>query len=160
VRALHGHLGHTSQLARGVFGEDSAALGADVIAIAGIALHQITGSPVWDALGSIAIGLVLTGVAVFLARRNVDFLVGDHPPPAEAEILEGALLARHGVAGVDEMLVTVVGPSQLWVVARVDLDDAISGADAERLASAAETELRSLVPEIVRVDLSIRPAPS
>ena len=47
----------------------------------GVGLHQLTGSAVYDALGSIAIGLLLGFAAVFLINRNRRYLLGESLPP-------------------------------------------------------------------------------
>lgn len=68
---------------RGVFMEDSAAVVGLLLAADGIALHQVTGHAIFDALGSIAVGLLLGFVAIFLMRRNMDYLLGQEiSPPA------------------------------------------------------------------------------
>ena len=46
--------------------EDSAAMVGLVLAALGLMLRQVTGSPVWDGAASIAIGVMLIGVAVRL----------------------------------------------------------------------------------------------
>ena len=62
---------------RAVFAEDSAALIGLVIPAAGLAAHQLTGSSVPDAAGSILVGMLLAVIAVVLINRNRRFLVGD-----------------------------------------------------------------------------------
>lgn len=66
---------------RAVFAEDSAALIGLVIAAAGLAAHQVTGSVVPDAAGSILVGVLLAVIAVVLINRNRWFLVGQEAGP-------------------------------------------------------------------------------
>jgi cation diffusion facilitator family transporter len=54
-----------------VYYEDSAALGGNAIALAGLGLHQLLGSPVPDAAAGIAIGLLLGAIGLRLAARTV-----------------------------------------------------------------------------------------
>src|SRR6266536_1453037 len=77
---------------RAVFAEDSAALAGLVIAAAGLAAHQLTGSPVPDAVGSILVGLLLGVVAIVLINRNRRFLVGEEADPRVRSAAIGALL--------------------------------------------------------------------
>ncbi len=106
---------------RAVLAEDSAALVGLVIAALGIFLHTVTGNAVYDALGSIAIGLLLGVVAVVLIDRNRDFLNGQESDPM---LREGALQRLRSLPGVERVAylrLEYVGPRQLLLVASVDL---------------------------------------
>lgn len=70
--------------ATAVMMEDGAAVAGLLIAGGCLALCQLTGSTVWDSGGSVAVALLLGGVAVTLIQRNRLFLIG-RAMPAESE---------------------------------------------------------------------------
>lgn len=106
---------------RAVFAEDAAALIGLVIAFLGILLHQLTGSPVPDAIGSILVGILLGVVAVILIDRNRRFLVGQAVPPALLALVAGRLSAHQSIERVTYLHLEYVGPERLYLVAAVDL---------------------------------------
>jgi cation diffusion facilitator family transporter len=106
---------------RAVFAEDSAALAGLVLATAGLAAHQLTGSVVPDAAGSILVGALLAVVAVVLINRNRRFLVGEEADPRIRAAAVQALLAAPEVARVTYLRLEIVGPRMLFMVGAVDL---------------------------------------
>jgi divalent metal cation (Fe/Co/Zn/Cd) transporter len=138
---------------RAVFAEDAAGLTGNVLAATGIALHQVTGSVIPDAVAAIGIGLVLGAVAVFLVERNRDFLVGQELAPAGRERIRAFIAGWPGVVAVRRLNAIFTGPDEILVVARVDIDDSLNGAAVERLVSGIEHELRAREPSIIRVDV-------
>lgn len=153
-RSLLEHVRLTSDpTTRAVFAEDAAALIGNVLALVGIGLHQVTGSVVPDALASIGIGIVLAGVAFFLVERNRDFLVGEEVGPAGKQRIAEALAAWPGVVEVRDLVVTFTGPDEVWVVARVDVDDGLTGAEVEEMAAGIERRFTEAEPAITRVDI-------
>ncbi len=138
---------------RAVFAEDSAAIAGDIIGFAGVGLHQATGSSVPEGVAAVIIGVLLVGVGWQLARRNRDFLLGEQAPPSVVESVRTFLLAFPGVVSIQELLVTFIGPRQLWVVARVDIEDTLTGSQVERLARTIETGLQQESKFIRRVDV-------
>ncbi|HEY8295493.1 MAG TPA: cation diffusion facilitator family transporter [Micrococcaceae bacterium] len=106
---------------RAVFAEDAAALIGLAIAFAGVLAHQLTGSPVPDAIGSLLVGVLLGVVAVILIDRNRRFLVGE-PVRRDVDLLAAEmLLQRPEIERVTYIHLEFVGPERLYLVAAVDM---------------------------------------
>jgi cation diffusion facilitator family transporter len=106
---------------RAVFFEDSAALLGLLLAGTGIGLHQLTGQHEFDAAGSIAVGLMLAVVAIFLMRRNMDYLLGEGDTPELRARVLSEMVKHPDVERITYLHLEFVGPQRLFVVAAVDL---------------------------------------
>ena len=126
---------------RAVFAEDSAALVGLIIAASALAAHQVTGSSVPDAVGSILIGLLLAWVAGLLINRNRRFLVGEEADPRVRAATIRALMNAPEVARVTYLRLEIVGPRMVSVIGDVDL----TGDDTE---SHLAVRLRALEAKI------------
>ena len=128
---------------RAVFAEDAAALIGLVFAFLGVGLHQLTGSPVYDAIGSPLVGALLGVVAVVLIARNRAFLLGEAVDDSLRDAVRDELLESPEIDRVGFLHMEFIGPGVVLLVAAVDLVDDRSEADAAR-------ELRRLEAELVR----------
>ncbi len=106
---------------RAVVAEDAAALIGIAIATAGVALHQITGSVIPDAIGSILVGVLLGIVAVVLIDRNRRFLVGETVTSEVRQKVLQNLLDRPDIDRITYLHLEYVGPDRLYLVASVDM---------------------------------------
>lgn len=140
---------------RAVFAEDSAALIGLTIAGAGMALHQVTGNAVYDALGSILVGLLLGGVAIFLIARNMDFLTGQVVSRAIRLQALNALLARPEVESVTFLHLEYVGPNRIFLLAAVDL----VGDDDEREIAVTHQRIEDELEEQPRIERALLTLP-
>jgi cation diffusion facilitator family transporter len=133
--------------------EDTAALVGILLAVLGITLHVVTGSGVWDGLASIAIGVLLIGVAVSLGSSSKRNLIGEAMPPSVRDGLTEIINDSVGVTVVVELLTMRLGPGDVLVAARVDVEDTFTGDDLERVADAVERRIRDRYPEVRHVFL-------
>ncbi len=138
---------------RAVFAEDAVAMVGNVVAFLGIVLDRLTGSAIPDAAAALLIGLSLAVVALDLTRRNRDFLVGRQASKALRDALCQLISRQPGVTAVDELWVTFVGPRRLWVVARIQTDDALDGRAMKRLLRTTEAAVQGQSTSFERVDL-------
>jgi cation diffusion facilitator family transporter len=133
---------------KAVYFEDSAALIGLVLAAAGLGLSQLTGDPAWDAVSSIAIGVLLFLVAAVLSRSNASLLVGRSVPRRVHNEIAAELAGIPIVVAVPTLLTMQLGPGDVLVAAKVDFDDEVSGGEIEAASDEAERRLRARYPQI------------
>lgn len=102
--------------------EDTGALVGLLLALSGLVATQLTGDPRWDAGATVAIGLLLCGLAAFLTREMHSLLVGEPATPELRTRLLDAALAVPGVTEIVELRTEYLGPDDLLVCARVVVD--------------------------------------
>ncbi|GAB46986.1 cation diffusion facilitator family transporter [Mobilicoccus pelagius] len=106
---------------RAVFFEDAAALLGILLAASGLVLHEITGNAVYDAIGSILVGVLLGAVALILIQRNIAFLVGQQVSDDTRRRVLTALYDDPEIDAVTFLHMEYVGPSKILLIAAVDL---------------------------------------
>lgn len=131
-----------------VFGENSAAVIGLCLAMAALVLAKLTGDGRWDAIGSLAIGLVLVGVATFLAREVKSLLVGEAADASLVTTFAELAELDPNVEKVLNVLTLQQGPGEIVVAAKLKFR---SGMDTDTLVEAInafERELKARVPEV------------
>jgi cation diffusion facilitator family transporter len=139
--------------------EDTAALAGIALAFAGILIDQLTGSSVFDPAASIAIGVLLIGVAAWMGHDTSELLIGGAARPQERAALERAIDDFDQVENVVEMLTMVLGPNSLLVAARIDFADGLEDQEVEQVSEEIDHRLREVVPDVTEVFLDATTAP-
>src|SRR3989338_2522644 len=89
--------------------EDGVALIGIGVAALSIAASYYTGNTLWDALGSVVVGLLLATIAIVLIRKNHSYLLGRSIPEDEREEIIAALVAEPAIERVIDFKSSVLG---------------------------------------------------
>ncbi|CAN5690810.1 cation diffusion facilitator family transporter [soil metagenome] len=111
-----------------IFGEDLAALLGLVFALVAVIATVVTGDPLWDALGTLAIGLLLIVIAVFVAVEVKAMLIGQSVDPARQREMLAFLEARPEIGRVLSLITLQLG-NEAMVSVQAQMRQA-QGADA------------------------------
>jgi cation diffusion facilitator family transporter len=124
--------------------EDSGALLGLVFAQTGILLTLITGDPVFDGIGTLAIGVLLLCIAVVLAIEMRSLLIGESADPDLQRHIEAELARGPGVRRVIHTLTQHIGPEEILVAAKVEFDPALTTAQLVDAINACEERVRAI----------------
>jgi cation diffusion facilitator family transporter len=127
--------------------EDIGALLGLVFALVAVLLAMLTGDARFDAMGSIAIGCLLAGIAWVLAREMRSLLLGEAASPRTQQAIREALAASPDLRRLIHLRTLHLGPEELLVVAKVEFDPSLDLARLAQGIDAAEARIRARVPE-------------
>jgi divalent metal cation (Fe/Co/Zn/Cd) transporter len=111
-----------------------------------VVLADVTGNPRWDAAGSIAIGLLLGAIAITLIVEMKSLLIGESASPEELDRIAGAMSGHARVRRVIHMRTQHLGPEELLVGAKLELDPDLEGPALADAINEVETAVRAAVP--------------
>jgi cation diffusion facilitator family transporter len=130
-----------------IFGEQLAALLGLVAALAAVALSLVTGDPVYDAIGTLAIGVLLIVVAVFVAIEVKALLIGQSVSVEKRDAIRAFLEARPEVRRVFNVITLQLGPD-VMVAIQACLGHDLTSAELVRRINAVEVDLRAAFPDV------------
>jgi len=142
---------------RAVVWEDGVALVGLALAAGGLLLDELTGGRTFDGIASIAIALLLVGVAYGLGRQNQQYLIGKAAPEGLRAAISEEILGSEGVDAIMELLTMRLSPDQVLVAARVDLADHLTPEQIEQAADEIDTRVRERFPEVRHIFLDPTP---
>lgn len=126
--------------------EDSGALLGLVFAACGIGLALLTGNPIFDGLGTLAIGVLLLGIAIVLALEMKSLLIGESADAETIERLRSEIAQTPEIRRVLEIVTQHIGPDDLLVAATLEFDPTLSAGEIARAIDECETRVRAAVP--------------
>jgi cation diffusion facilitator family transporter len=126
--------------------EDTGALVGLVLALAGVTTALITDDPVWDGLGTLSIGILLTLIAIVLAVEMKSLLIGESATRTSVDAIRTALVDGSTVTRVIHLKTLHLGPEELLVAAKIAVDPSLGLPDVARAIDAAEVRVRAAEP--------------
>ncbi|HEX9320025.1 MAG TPA: cation transporter [Nitrososphaeraceae archaeon] len=125
--------------------EDSAALLGIVIAAIGLYISDVTGNTIYDALSSVAIGIVLMLFAFFLAKENRGLLIGEAISRKHYNKIIESVLRLLEVNRVITLRTIHFGPKDVLVAMEVSLADNMNTDGIELVIDAIEERVRQVL---------------
>lgn len=130
-----------------VAGEDIAALAGLAIAFAAVLLTVVTGNPVWDACGSIGVGLLLMLIASLIAREVKSMIVGESASPEVRRDIEAFLRARSEIRSIIN-LITLQWGKEIVVAVQAEMIDYPESRAMVAAINVIEAELQAQFPQV------------
>jgi cation diffusion facilitator family transporter len=138
-----------------VMAEDATAIVGLVLAIVAVALTGITGSPLYDAVGSVAIGVLLCTVAFLLARVTHRLLIGQS---ATVEDQARALVLTEGTPGIErvtQLLTMHLGPDVAILAMKVAFRPGMVVEEVEDTTNEVERRVREGLPQMRKIFIEV-----
>jgi cation diffusion facilitator family transporter len=131
--------------------EDGAALAGLVIAALGVAGTSLFHIPWADGAASVAIGVLLVLVAIFLANETRSLLTGESASPRIVAEVRAMLEADPRIDSVAEVLSMHLGPQEILLGVTLDFRDTLTAVEIEQAGDDFAQAIRAIDPRITRV---------
>ena len=131
--------------------EDTIAMAGAGLALIGVYLSRTTGNPLYDAVTSVLIGLMLMGFALALAWENKRLLLGESLPVEDEAPLRKLIRESPGVVHIDDMRTVYFGPERAVLTADVSFDTELDTEEIDDRITSIEQEIMSMDTSIKRV---------
>jgi cation diffusion facilitator family transporter len=137
--------------------EDIGALVGLVLALVAFVLAWRV-NPIWDGVGSLAIGAVLAVIATILAVEMKSLLIGEAVTPADRAAIEAAVAETAGVDSLIHLRTEHIGPEQILVATKLAFAPTLQLAELADAIDRVEAEIRRRVPnaELIYIEPDLR----
>lgn len=130
-----------------ILGEDSAAIIGLIFALLSVILTMVTGNPLFDAIGSIGIGVLLVIISIFLGIKIKGFLIGQSTDQFTRDEIIQYLDSREEVEDVLNILTLQLG-AQIMVAVKAKMTPALNNNELINNINNCEKGLRESCPQI------------
>ncbi len=131
-----------------IFGEDGAAVLGLALALIAVVIAWVTGNPQFDAIGTLCIGAVLIGVAVFLAVEVKSLLLGEAADPTLLDDINKVAGEDKRIEKVLRVITVQQGPGEIMVAMKLKYVDNLTTKQLVDAINEFEQTLQTRVPDV------------
>jgi divalent metal cation (Fe/Co/Zn/Cd) transporter len=131
-----------------IFGENSAAVFGLFLALGAMVASYYTGDGRYDALGSLAIGIVLILVAIFLAVKVKSLLIGESADPIIATTASNIAIEHPHINKLINCITIQQGPNEVLACVKIKCEPHLTAAEVSELINDFEKQLRAICPDV------------
>jgi divalent metal cation (Fe/Co/Zn/Cd) transporter len=135
--------------------EDSAALIGLTIVLVSTALAWFV-HPVFDAIGSVMVGILLISISLFMINELRKLIVGENISPELRKVFSDKVLSYPSIHRVNSVSAMMIGKSRFLLVIGVDLEDNLLASVVEDQFDKIRKELMGMNPDIHSIYFDVR----
>ncbi len=135
--------------------EDSAAMAGLVVVLISTLLAWLV-NPVFDAIGSILVGIILLGVSILLITEVKNLIVGESMPRERRQLMRNVIHNYKQIRHINRMQTMVMGDSRYLVLLSVDVNDDMKGSQVEDMIEQLKLQLKKEIAEIGTLYIEIQ----
>lgn len=134
---------------------DGAGMTASLIGLIAVGISLLTGITIFDGIGSLFIGIMMTVFALLLIRDVKNFIVGKAATKRTQRKIERTAMSVKGVQEVLDLRTMYLGSTRLLVVIELHIDERLKTRSIEHLTDEVKKRILKRVPrvEIVQVEV-------
>ena len=130
-----------------ILGEDTGAILGLIIAFVFVLISGITGDPVYDALGSISIGVILIIISIFIGWRIKALIIGRSAEPDLVELIDSIIKEDDSIEKLLNTITMQFGPD-IMLAAKLKMKTGLSIEEAVKQINELEDEIQRQVPTV------------
>ena len=135
--------------------EDSAAMAGLIIVLISTTLAWLV-HPVFDAIGSIIVGVLLLAVSILLIAEVKNLIVGESLPRESRKAIRNVIHRFKQVGHINRLQSMVMGDSKYLVLLSVDINNEMKGSEAEDMIEQIKLALKKEIPSIGTLYIEIK----
>ncbi len=128
---------------------------AATLGIIALTIYWLTGDPVFDGFGSIAIGICMMLGATLLIRDSRDLIVGRAIPTEVTEQITAAAMTVYGVDSVLDLRTMYIGSDKILVILEVHMNQQLKTDQIEKIIDYVKQTVRDRVPEVHHIQVEV-----